>query len=41
MIYNLNTVGAASMLDRDGVGIVRAADNLGVFPDGVAVFRGV
>ncbi|KAI4116165.1 MAG: hypothetical protein LQ345_003371 [Seirophora villosa] len=41
-IYNLNTVGATSMVDDDGDGrsvVVRAADNRGVFPANVAVYR--
>ena len=27
------------MIDRDGTSIASAADNVNVFPDGIAVFR--
>ncbi|KAG7006511.1 glucan 1,3-beta-glucosidase [Physcia stellaris] len=38
-IYNLNTIGAASMVDRDGNFLARAGDNVNVFPDTIALFR--
>ena len=38
-VYNLNTVGAVSMVDRDGKSLARGEDNLSVFPNGIAVFR--
>ncbi|KAI4112159.1 MAG: hypothetical protein LQ339_000167 [Xanthoria mediterranea] len=38
-IYNLNTVGASSMVDVDGRSVANAADNVNVFPDTIAVFN--
>ncbi|KAF2710899.1 glycoside hydrolase family 55 protein [Pleomassaria siparia CBS 279.74] len=38
-IYNLNTVGASSMVTRDGVDLVEARDNNSTFVDTVGVFR--
>ena len=38
-IYNLNTVGAESMITRDGVSLAKYSDNVDVFPDSIAVFR--
>jgi len=38
-VYNLNTVGAISMIDLDGVSVARFADNVDVFPDTIAAFR--
>ena len=38
-IYNLNTIGATSMIDRDGVSLASAADNVNVYPDTVALFQ--
>lgn len=41
-IYNLNTVGASSMVDVNTRGVGRsvadATDNVGVFPNSIAVF---
>jgi hypothetical protein len=37
--YNLNTIGATSMIDRDGVSLASFKDNVDVFPDNVAIFR--
>lgn len=38
-IYNLNTVGATSMVTRDGVDLVESGDNNSTFVDTVNVFR--
>ena len=38
-IYNLNTVGATSMINQDGVSLAGYADNVNVFPDTIALFR--
>ncbi len=38
-VYNLNTVGAISMIDLDGVSVATYSDNVDVFPDNIAVFR--
>ncbi|KAL0260589.1 hypothetical protein SLS55_004279 [Diplodia seriata] len=38
-LFNLNTVGAKSMITRDGVEVANYADNLNVYPDTVAVYR--
>ena len=38
-VYNLNTVGATSMIDRDDVSLADSADNVDVFPDNIAIFR--
>lgn len=38
-VYNLNMVGATSMIDVDGKSIANYSDNLDVFPDNIAVFR--
>jgi glucan 1,3-beta-glucosidase len=38
-VYNLNTVGAASMVDRDGTSLAKYSDNIDVFPDTIALFR--
>lgn len=38
-VYNLNTIGATSMIDREGVSLARFKDNVDVFPDDVAIFR--
>lgn len=38
-MYNLNTVGAISMIDLDGVSVATYSDNVDVFPDNIAVFR--
>ncbi|KJR83277.1 glucan 1,3-beta-glucosidase [Sporothrix schenckii 1099-18] len=38
-IYNLNTIGVASMLDRDGASLASAADNKNVYPDTIALFQ--
>lgn len=38
-VYNLNTVGAISMIDLDGVSVAQYSDNVDVFPDNIAVFR--
>ena len=37
-IYNLNTIGSASMIDRDGLSLAFAGDNRNVFPDNIALF---
>ncbi|KAJ5773672.1 hypothetical protein N7457_008568 [Penicillium paradoxum] len=38
-IYNLNTLGSASMIDIDGVSVADQADNLNVFSENIALFR--
>ena len=38
-VYNLNTIGATSMIDRNGQSLARFADNVNVFPDTIALFR--
>ncbi|KAJ6099792.1 hypothetical protein N7467_001327 [Penicillium canescens] len=38
-IYNLNTVGSASMVDIDGTSVANQADNLNVFNENIALFR--
>ena len=38
-VYNLNTTGATSMIDRDGANLASYKDNVNVFPDNIAVFR--
>lgn len=38
-IYNLNTVGATSMVTRDGVDLARSGDNNSTFVDTINVFR--
>jgi glucan 1,3-beta-glucosidase len=38
-IYNLATIGAQSMLNRDGAQIAYYNDNVNVFPSVVAVYR--
>ena len=38
-VYSLNTVGSKSMIDRDGVSLAAAVDNINVYPDTVALFR--
>ncbi|KAI4271533.1 MAG: hypothetical protein L6R38_006847 [Xanthoria sp. 2 TBL-2021] len=38
-IYNLNTIGASSMIDIDGSSVANASDNVNVFPDTIAVFK--
>ncbi len=38
-VYNLNTIGSVSMIDREGVSLASFADNVNGFPDTIAVFR--
>ena len=38
-IYNLNTVGATSMINRDGVSLASFADNVSGFEDTIALIR--
>ncbi|OAA68257.1 Pectin lyase fold protein [Niveomyces insectorum RCEF 264] len=38
-IYNLNTVGAQSMLTKDGAELASYADNVNVYPDTIALFQ--
>ncbi|KAL1845238.1 hypothetical protein VTK73DRAFT_824 [Phialemonium thermophilum] len=38
-IYNLNTIGAQSMLNRDGAQVAYYNDNVNVFPSCVAVYK--
>lgn len=38
-IYNLNTIGSRSMLNRDGAMVAWYSDNINVFPSNVALYR--
>ncbi|GME38724.1 Pectin lyase fold/virulence factor [Neofusicoccum parvum] len=38
-MFNLNTVGATSMISRNGVQVANYKDNLNVYPDTVALYR--
>ncbi|KAK0708067.1 pectate lyase superfamily protein-domain-containing protein [Lasiosphaeris hirsuta] len=38
-IYNLNTIGSRSMLNRDGAQVAWYADNVNVFPSNVVVYK--
>ena len=38
-IYNLNTIGSVSMLDRDGRSVAWYGNNVNVFPSNVAVWK--
>ena len=38
-VYNLNTIGATSMINQNGVSLASYADNVNVFPDTIALFR--
>ncbi len=38
-IYNLNTIGSLSMLNRDGAQVAWYNDNVNVFPSNVAVYK--
>jgi len=38
-VYNLNTIGAVSMIDRDGMSLASYADNIDWFPDTIALFH--
>lgn len=38
-VYNLNTVGSTSMVNRNGRSLASYADNVNVFPDTIALFR--
>lgn len=38
-IYNLNTIGSRSMLNRDGAMVTWYSDNINVFPSNVALYR--
>jgi glucan 1,3-beta-glucosidase len=38
-VYNLNTIGSTSMINRDGQSLARFSDNVNVFPDTIALFR--
>ena len=38
-IYNLNTIGSLSMLNRDGAMVAWYNDNVNVFPSNVAVYK--
>lgn len=37
--YNLNTVGATSMIDKDGISIAAASDNVNTDPGTIALYR--
>jgi glucan 1,3-beta-glucosidase len=37
-VYNLNTIGATSMIDEDGVSVASYADNINAFQDTIALF---
>lgn len=38
-MYNLNTVGSVSMIERDGASLAKYSDNINVYPDTIALFR--
>ena len=38
-IYNLNTIGSLSMIDRNGASMAWWADNVNVYPQTIAMFR--
>ncbi|MCJ1472557.1 hypothetical protein MMC13_001206 [Lambiella insularis] len=38
-VYNLNTIGATSMIDENGKSLASFADNVNVFPDTIALFH--
>ncbi|MCJ1305932.1 hypothetical protein MMC08_008749, partial [Hypocenomyce scalaris] len=38
-VYNLNTVGTTDMITRNGISLASYADNVDVYPDGIALFR--
>ncbi|KAI6371097.1 hypothetical protein MCOR25_004031 [Pyricularia grisea] len=38
-IYNLNTIGSLSMIDRDGRSLASWSDNVNVYPQTIAMFR--
>jgi hypothetical protein len=38
-VYNLNTIGATSMVEKDGVSLATFSDNNNMYPDTMAVFR--
>lgn len=38
-VYNLNTVGSTSLVNRDGKSLANYADNVNVFPDTIALFK--
>lgn len=38
-IYNLNTIGSLSMIDRDGRSLANWQDNVNVYPANIAVYR--
>jgi glucan 1,3-beta-glucosidase len=38
-VYNLNTIGSVSMIDRGEGSIAKFSDNVNVFPDTIALFR--
>jgi glucan 1,3-beta-glucosidase len=38
-VYNLNTIGATSMIDMNGKSIANYADNIDWFPDTIALFH--
>ncbi len=38
-IYTLNTIGASSMINRNGQSLAAWTDNVNVFPDNIALFR--
>lgn len=38
-IYNLNTIGSLSMIDRDGTSLARWSDNINTFAQTIAMFK--
>lgn len=38
-IYNLNTIGSVSMVQRDGTSLAKYSDNVNVYPSTIAFFR--
>ena len=38
-VYNLNTVGSTSLINKNGKSLASYADNVNVFPDTIALFK--
>lgn len=38
-VYNLNTIGAMGVIDRDGMSLASYKDNVNAFSDTVVIFR--
>jgi hypothetical protein len=38
-VYNLNTIGVASMIDENGASLATSSDNVNVYGDGISFFK--